>query len=173
MKKLAAIVAATVLASVAQAQTKPAPAAKPAQANAAATDSAKFVKRGTLTCDVSASIGLVLGSSKGLTCSFSIDGKKAPQAYTGTLKNVGLDIGITAESKLAWDVLAAPKADLKGKLAGIYSGPSAEISAGLGLGAKSLVAESKEVALQPLETGAKAGLNLALGIASMELTAAK
>lgn len=59
---------------------------------------AEFVKRGTLSCDVAAGIGLVLGSSKALECVFEADGLKAPQKYTGTIDKLGLDIGITAKN---------------------------------------------------------------------------
>lgn len=134
---------------------------------------AEFVKRGTLSCDVAAGIGLVLGSSKALECVFEADGLKAPQKYTGTIDKLGLDIGITAESQLVWAVYAKPKTKLKGALAGNYSGLSAEFAAGLGLGAKSLVGAKKEIALQPLKIEGQTGLNVAVGIASVKLTPAK
>lgn len=82
---------------------------------------AESVKRGTLSCDVAAGIGLVLGSSKALECVFEADGLKAPQKHTGTIDKLSLDIGITAESQLVWAVYAKPKTKLKGALAGNYS----------------------------------------------------
>lgn len=93
---------------------------------------AGFVKRGTLSCDIAAGIGLVVGSSKALTCVFEADGQKSPHKYSGTIDKLGLDIGVTAESRVVWQVYAKPKTKLKGALAGTYSGLSAEFAAGLG-----------------------------------------
>lgn len=70
---------------------------------------AEFVKRGTLSCDIAAGIGLVVGSSKALTCVFEADGQKSPYKYSGTIDKLGLDIGVTAESRVVWSVYAKPK----------------------------------------------------------------
>ncbi|WP_437407478.1 DUF992 domain-containing protein [Sinorhizobium meliloti] len=134
---------------------------------------AEFVKRGTLSCDIAAGIGLVVGSSKALTCVFEADGQKSPYKYSGTIDKLGLDIGVTAESRVVWSVYAKPKTKLKGALAGNYSGLSAEFAAGLGLGAKSLVGSKKEIALQPVKIDGQTGLNVAVGIASVKLTLVK
>lgn len=134
---------------------------------------AEFVKRGTLSCDIAAGIGLVVGSSKALTCVFEADGQKSPYKYSGTIDKLGLDIGVTAESRVVWSVYAKPKTKLKGALAGNYSGLSAEFAAGLGLGAKSLVGSKKEITLQPVKIDGQTGLNVAVGIASVKLTLVK
>lgn len=134
---------------------------------------AEFVKRGTLSCDIAAGIGLVVGSSKALTCVFEADGQKSPYKYSGTIDKLGLDIGVTAESRVVWSVYAKPKTKLKGALAGNYSGLSAEFAAGLGLGAKSLVGSKKEIALQPVKIDGQTRLNVAVGIASVKLTLVK
>ncbi|MFQ6184218.1 DUF992 domain-containing protein [Sinorhizobium meliloti] len=134
---------------------------------------AEFVKRGTLSCDIAAGIGLVVGSSKALTCVFEADGQKSPYKYSGTIDKLGLDIGVTVESRVVWSVYVKPKTKLKGALAGNYSGLSAELAAGLGLGAKSLVGSKKEIALQPVKIDGQTGLNVAVGIASVKLTLVK
>ena len=140
---------------------------------AGAVDASKFVKRGTLTCDVAAGVGFVVGSSKALTCSFDVKGEKSPHRYSGKISKLGLDVGFTGEGKVIWGVYADPKTKLKGKLAGSYSGLSAEVTAGLGLGAKALVGTQQEIALQPLKLDGQTGLNLAVGIASVTLAIAK
>lgn len=141
-----------------------------AHAEEKANTSEGFVKRGTLTCDIDAGIGLIVGSSKSLQCSFQIDGQKTPEIYSGSIDKLGLDIGVTAKSKVVWAVYALPKTKLKGQLAGTYSGLSAELTAGLGLGAKTLVGSKKEIALAPLSLDGQTGLNVAVGIASVKLT---
>nr|WP_181377366.1 DUF992 domain-containing protein [Ochrobactrum sp. LM19] len=49
---------------------------------------------GTLECDAAEYIGMVLGSSRSLTCSFTHNDGGIEQ-YTGTIKKLGLDVGIT------------------------------------------------------------------------------
>jgi len=57
-------------------------------------------------------------------------------------------------------------------LQGSYAGASAEVSAGLGLGANALVGGfDGSIALQPLSIQGQTGLNVAAGVASLELRA--
>ncbi len=136
-------------------------------------DAATFVQRGTLTCSVAAGMGMVVASSKALDCSLAVSGQKVSQRYTGELNKVGVDVGITQKSTLVWAVYAHPKTKLKGKLSGSYQGISAEVTAGLGVSAKALVGEQKEIALQPIKIDGQTGLNVAAGITSVKLAAKK
>jgi hypothetical protein len=55
-------------------------------------------------------------------------------------------------------------------LAGGYAGASGEASLGAGVGANVLIGGSnRSVALQPLSVQGQTGVNLALGVASLEL----
>ena len=74
---------------------------------------------------------------------------------------------------MVWSVLA-PSGDLQRfALAGAYGGASGEASVGAGFGANVLVGGSdRSVALQPLSLQGQTGLNLALGVASLELVPA-
>jgi hypothetical protein len=55
-------------------------------------------------------------------------------------------------------------------LTGTYAGVGAEASVGLGLGANVLVGGSSSgIALQPLSLSAQQGVNIAAGIAALEL----
>ena len=61
-----------------------------------------------------------------------------------------------------------------GTLAGVYSGATAEATIAVGLGANALVGGSnRTVALQPLSVTGQTGLNLAVGVASLELRPAR
>jgi hypothetical protein len=75
------------------------------------------VQVGILECRGGASIGFVVGSVTNLGCVLRVDG--APEdRYIATIRKVGLDLGITQESALAWGVYA-PVAGLgPGDLAG-------------------------------------------------------
>lgn len=51
------------------------------------------------------------------------------------------------------------------------AGPAASVSAGLGLGANVLVGgSSKQITLQPLSVEGSVGLNIAAGVAEIQLT---
>lgn len=132
----------------------------------------KGVKIGVLTCEVDGGVGMVIGSSKGMDCVFEgTIGSR--ERYTGSIDKLGLDIGITRKTVIAWAVFAPGKLKA-GALAGRYAGASAEATVAVGLGANVLVGGSnKSIALQPLSVQAQTGLNLAAGIASLRLKKAK
>ena len=130
------------------------------------------VEVGTLNCKVAGGVGLIIGSSKGLSCVFDPAGGGASQRYTGSVDKVGVDIGFTNETRIIWTVLA-PSSDVPyGALAGTYAGASAEATAGVGVGANALVGGSKNsFTLQPLSIQGQTGLNVAGGLARMTLRA--
>ena len=53
------------------------------------------IQLGTLTCAMSSSIGLIVGSQKNVNCVFRGQAGEPDEAYTGTMTTLGLDIGIT------------------------------------------------------------------------------
>ena len=125
---------------------------------------------GTLTCTGGEGIGLLLGSTKSFRCAFTpVDGT-AEQSYAATVTKYGLDIGITGKTVMIWTVLATTQTTAPGMLSGIYSGPSVDASIGIGGGAKVLIGGSAQsITLQPLSVQGQTGLNIAVGVASMEL----
>jgi hypothetical protein len=157
---LSTFVATTVVAAVVM------PAASFAQAP-------NRTKVGTLTCDVSAGIGLIIGSKKNVTCMFT-PGQPGPrEVYTGSINKFGLDLGATTGGEMVW-VVYAPSNKHFGALAGHYAGASAEATVGAGLGANVLVGGSnRTVALQPLSVQGQTGLNLAVGVAGLDLRPAR
>lgn len=124
---------------------------------------------GVLNCTVEGGIGLILGSSKDMICNFDPANGSGSQRYSGHVGKLGIDIGVTNESYITWQVIAS--GDLKpGSLEGSYAGASAEATAGVGLGANALVGGSdKSITLQPLSVQGQTGLNIALGIGTMDL----
>ena len=128
------------------------------------------VNIGTLTCNVSGSIGYIITSAKSMACTFSPAGGP-PQHYSGVIRKFGLDIGYSGEAVMTW-VVFAPGSVARGALQGSYGGASAEVSAGLGLGANALIGGfNGSIALQPLSIQGQNGLNVAAGVASLELRA--
>lgn len=130
---------------------------------------AAHVNIGVLTCKVSGGPGFVFGSSKDLECKFEgINGLKEP--YHGAINKFGIDIGFTGSSYMVWTVLAPSQDVPSGALAGNYGGISAEATVGLGVGANALIGGfQRSIALQPLSGQVQEGLNVAVGIAELEL----
>ena len=127
------------------------------------------VKAGTLACDVSGGIGMIIGSQKGVRCEYTPDMAGPREYYVGTISKFGLDIGATSAGQMIWAVFA-PSTRSPGVLAGTYTGATAEATAIVGVGANALIGGSnRTVALQPLSITGQTGLNLAAGVASLEL----
>jgi hypothetical protein len=128
-------------------------------------------KVGVLTCKLSPSIGLLIGSRQRMSCRYVPDGGGPPEFYTGVMTNVGLDIGITAGGALAWGVIAPTAGPMHGALAGTYAGASGSIGVGVGVGANVLFGGShRSIALQPLSVEGSVGINLSLGVSGLTLT---
>jgi len=131
--------------------------------NGPAGAQANRVQVGQLACSVSAGIGLIVGSQRNVNCTFQPDGGP-PEAYTGTMTKIGLDVGFTTGSAIVWTVFAGTN------LSGTYTGAQAEATVGAGVGANALIGGSNHsVALQPLSVQGQVGLNAAAGIGSLEL----
>jgi Protein of unknown function (DUF992) len=89
--------------------------------------------------------------------------------YVGTIGKLGIDIGVTTDTVLGWIVFAPGKLK-SGSLKGSYTGASAEATVGLGVGANVLVGGFRQsVNLQPISLQAQTGLNVAAGVASLNL----
>jgi hypothetical protein len=128
------------------------------------------VKAGTLNCDVSGGIGLIIASKKSMTCRFDpVAPGWVPEAYGGSIGKLGVDLGATTRSQMVWAVFAAGS-PAPGALAGDYAGATAEATFAVGLGANVLVGGSHNtIALQPVSVTGQTGLNLAAGVALLRL----
>ena len=142
---------------------------------APAAFAAAFLATGFASAPASAQdkgIQFVFGSSKELTCTFTpANDSFAPETYTGTINKYGIDIGVTGKSVILWTVVAAEGNQYEpGALAGKYSGATASAAFAAGLGANVLVGgSSKSFALQPVSVSASEGVNVAVGLAQVEL----
>jgi Protein of unknown function (DUF992) len=127
------------------------------------------VQVGVLECRGGASIGFIVGSVTNLGCVLRVDGVPDDR-YIATIRKVGVDLGITQESALAWGVYA-PVARLGiGDLSGTYAGAQGSASVGVGVGGNALIGGSNNsIALQPLSVQGQVGLNVAAGLESLEL----
>jgi hypothetical protein len=127
------------------------------------------IQVGVLECRGGASIGFIVGSVTNLGCVLRASGRP-DQPYVATIRKVGLDIGITQETGLAWAVFAPTEQIGPGDLAGNYAGAHGSAAVGVGVGANVLVGGSaNSFALQPLSLQGSTGLNVAVGLEGLEL----
>jgi len=127
------------------------------------------VRAGILQCEGGQNVGYVLGSTTSLQCVFQSEGRR-PEPYIATLRRLGLDLGITDQTKLTWAVNAPNTRVGRGDLAGNYGGVGANASIGIGGGGNFLVGgPANAYALQPISLQGQTGLNVAAGVASIEL----
>jgi len=128
-----------------------------------------LVQVGVLSCRGGASIGFIVGSVTNLSCVLRTDGRP-DDFYVARIAKVGVDLGITEESALAWGVFAPVNRLGPGDLAGSYGGAQGSATAGVGVGANWLYGgSSNSIALQPLSVQGQVGLSVAAGLESMEL----
>jgi len=127
------------------------------------------LQAGTLGCDISAGIGLIIGSQRTVSCTFTPSTPGPVEFYTGTISKFGLDVGVTSGGVMTW-LVYAPTSRPLGALAGEYGGAAAEASFVAGLGANVLLGGSnRTVALQPLSVQGQMGINVAAGVAGLQL----
>jgi hypothetical protein len=125
---------------------------------------------GGLTCSTGPRVGLVLGSRQDMRCVFVASATGQQYVYTGTIRRLGVDIGVTRGGTLFWAVFARNSQIGRGTLRGSYVGASGNVALGLGLGAKVLIGGSRRtITLQPLSVEGQIGINLALGVANLTL----
>lgn len=143
-------------------------AAMAATATVPANAQPQRVQVGTLACSISAGVGMVVASQRNVSCNFQPDGGP-PEAYTGTMTRIGVDVGFTTGGAMVWGVFAGTNR-YAGMLNGTYAGATAEATVAAGLGANVLVGGSnRSVALQPLSVQGQVGLNIAAGVGALEL----
>ncbi len=125
---------------------------------------------GGLTCNTDPRVGLVLGSRQDMRCVFVASATGQQYVYTGTIRRLGIDIGVTRGGTLFWAVFARNSQIGRGTLRGNYVGASGNVALGLGVGAKILIGGSRRtITLQPLSVEGQIGLNLAVGVANLTL----
>ncbi len=90
--------------------------------------------------------------------------------YVGVVRHIGVDIGFTDHSLLGWAVFAPTYRIGPGDLSGTYGGVTAGAAIGIGGNANALIGGSgNSFALQPLSLEGQTGINVAVGVAGLEL----
>jgi hypothetical protein len=127
------------------------------------------VTAGLLNCSVSSGWGLVLGSSRDMSCVYTPT-SGPPQRYVGNIKKFGVDIGYLSGATIVWAVASPTWGYPPGTLAGDYLGATGSASVGAGIGANVLFGGfQRSVTLQPVSFEGNQGLDVAGGIADVTL----
>jgi hypothetical protein len=126
-------------------------------------------RAGILQCQGGQNVGFVVGSVASFECVFQSEGRR-PETYIATVRRYGVDLGFTDQTRLTWAVNAPTGRVGRGDLAGNYGGVGANASVGVGFGGNFLVGgPQNSYALQPISVQGQTGLNVAAGVADIEL----
>ena len=138
---------------------------------AAAQAPQAWTQVGSLMCKVDPNIGFIFVGHQPMQCTFTPTLAPAPpQYYDGAINTVGIDIGVSAGSVLAWGVFAPTSGMPAGALAGEYVGASGDLGIGVGAGANVLLGGSgRTFALQPLSLQGSLAFNVVLGVSGLKL----
>jgi hypothetical protein len=135
----------------------------------ASANAVPSTQAGILQCRGGQNVGFVVGSVANLECVFQSPGRR-PEAYVATVHRLGVDLGVTAQTQFRWAVNAPTSRLGYGELAGSYGGVGANASIGIGGGGNFLVGGPRNAyALQPISVQGQTGLNVAAGIAGLDL----
>ena len=128
------------------------------------------VEVGTLDCQVAPSVSFLVGSVRELRCAFLPSRGGRPHHYSGIVRRLGVDVGVSSGGRLVWAVYAPTHRINRTDLVGNYGGASAGIAAGPGVGANALWGGSNNtIALQPISVEGSLGVGVAAGVAGLEL----
>lgn len=129
-----------------------------------------YERIGTLECKVAPNVSFVVGSHRTAGCTFYPANQRQMHRYRADFGRIGVDLNVSSGGTLVWAVHAHNRRLYRGDLRGTYTGASANITVGLGLGANVLVGGSNNtIALQPLSGEGNVGLGVSLGVGQMVL----
>lgn len=127
-------------------------------------------KIGTLTCNLSPTVGYVIGSRQSAACVFTPSGPGKRERYRGDIGRFGVDLGVVHGGRMVWNVFSDYVGPRKGALRGTYVGAAGDASFVVGGGANVLVGGSdRSISLQPVSFKAQSGFNVAGGLARLTL----
>jgi hypothetical protein len=142
-------------------------------AGANAQQSPQALQVGVLECQGGPNVGYVVGSTTSLNCVFRSNGRR-PEPYVANVQRVGVDLGFTQNSGIAWAVYAPTRRLGRGDLAGNYGGVGGNAAFGIGGGGNLLVGGSSNAySLQPLSLQGQTGINVTAGVLNVELRPAE
>jgi Protein of unknown function (DUF992) len=138
-------------------------------ASFASANAQERIQIGVLECDGGQNVGFVVGSVTSLQCVFQGEGRRS-EAYVANVRRFGVDLGFTQQTKFSWAAYGPTDQIGHGGLAGHYGGVGANASVGVGFGGNFLLGGAGNAyVLQPVSVQGQTGLNVAAGVADIEL----
>lgn len=138
-------------------------------ASFATANAQQGVRVGVLECRGGQNVGMVITSATTLECFFNGQGRR-PEPYLAHVTRIGVDLGVTEKTTLAWAVHAPTQRIGRGDLAGNYGGVGGNVSFGVGGGGNLLWGGSQNsFALQPLSLQGQTGVNVTGGVVGLDL----
>jgi hypothetical protein len=135
----------------------------------AAAQSPNWTQVGSLMCKVDPNVGFIFVGHQPMQCTYTPSLAPAPpQYYDGAINTVGVDVGVSAGSVLAWGVFAPTTGLPQGALSGEYVGASGDVGFVVG-GGVLMGGSGRTVALQPLSLQGSLAFNVVLGVSSLKL----
>jgi hypothetical protein len=126
---------------------------------------------GRLECDLSRSEGALLGFRQDLDCVFNPSEAAAPVRYTGSIDDLGVNIGEVEKAKLIWAVDAVSE-QAPQDLEETYRDIEAAAVLGVGGGAVILTGGIHGTfSLQPVAVDGQEGLDISVGVTQLRLKA--
>ena len=115
----------------------------------------------------------MVGSVTSLECVFQSEGRR-PEPYVATVHRFGVDLGFTEQTRFSWAV-NAPTGGLDAAVSPAIMAASAPMRrSASAFGGNFLVGgPANSYALQPISVQGQTGLNVAAGIADIELAAGR
>lgn len=155
---LAATAAILALAAASTAEARPAEALRQA---------------GTLACTMNPGLGLVFGSAREVSCSYSYYDRRrhlVSETYIGRMDRAGIDLGLTSNQTVTWAVMTPGGHNRPGQLAGAFGGSSADATLVFGAGTRSLFDETgRPVVLTPAGNSGQVGVGIGFGATALGL----
>lgn len=127
---------------------------------------------GSLSCASSDVKNRIVSTTMEFDCTFTRTGGRE-EKYVGKIRRVGVDLSAKDDVKIIWTVAVAGDATAPESLAGKYVGVAADVSAGVGGGARILVGGGdNSVSLSPTSFVGVEGTGFSIGLEEFTLESA-
>lgn len=142
-------------------------------ASATAEAAPALRQAGTLACTMNPGVGLVFGSAREVSCSYSYYDRRrhvVSETYIGRMDRAGIDLGLTSNQTVTWAVMTPGGHNRPGQLAGAFGGSSADATLVFGAGTRSLFDETgRPVVLTPTGGSGQVGVGIGFGATALGL----
>lgn len=125
---------------------------------------------GRLSCTIGPNAGAVVSGQKPMACRYHP--RRGPvQIYTAVVREFGVDLGGMRGTRMSWRVYGPYARAPLGALSGSYKATPGRVGPDGSVGAPVLIGgKSRPVSLRPLAVQSLRGINIAIGVSSLDLT---